>query len=78
MCNKHNIEPEDITISVDFEGIFHLHFLRHETDEEMLKRIDRDNYERNNRIECMKQLMNMYREDAMEYLLNNIVNDSKA
>ena len=81
LCNKHNIKPEDISISVEelgsFEGMFHLHFLRLETDEEMLKRIDRDNYERNNRIECMKQLMNMYREDAMDYLLNNIVNDSK-
>ena len=81
LCNKHNIKPEDIIISVEelcsFEGIFHLHFLRLETDEEMLKRIDRDNYVRNSQIESMKRLMNTYREDAMDYLLNNIVNDSK-
>lgn len=81
LCNKHNIKPEDISISVEelgsFEGLFNLHFLRLETDEEMHKRIERDNYARNNQIECMKHLMNMYRDDAMEYLLNNIVNDSK-
>ena len=81
LCNKHNIKPEDITVSVEelgsFEGMFNLHFLRLETDEKMHKRIERDNYARNNQIECMKHFMNMYREDAMDYLLNNIVNDSK-
>lgn len=81
LCNKHNIKPEDISVSVEeltnSEGIFNLHFLRYETDKELLKRIQRDNYARNNQIECMKHLINMYRDDAMEYLLNNIVNDSK-
>lgn len=77
LCNIYNIKPEDITISVDFEGIFHLHFRRYETDDEMIKRIERDNYIQIEQIESMKRLMNRYREDAMDYLLNNIVNDSK-
>ena len=76
-CVRYNIKSEDITVSVDFEGIFHLHFRRYETDDEMIKRIERDNYIQIEQIESMKRLMNRYREDAMDYLLNNIVNDSK-